>query len=190
MHTLQKSLVLVTSALSISLCAYSALTASPAFAADAPAATPAASPAAKGGGGIGVVDPDKVVKAYPKAEQLAKDLKKEEDRVHKMIEDGNRQLEEAKTARKPPAELEGLQKRLQETIDTEVKKVQLRAQSLETQLESDVQKAIKDEAASRKLDIVLLKPVVFMGGIDLTDSVMKRLAAAAPAAAGKPAATK
>lgn len=185
MHTLQKSLVLVTSALSISLCANTALTASAAFAADAPAA-PAATPAAKAGGGIGVVDPDKVVKAYPRAEQLAKDLKKEEDRVHKMIEDGNRQLEEAKTAHKPPAELEGLQRRLQETIDTEVKKVQGRAQSLETQLESDVQNAIKAEAAARKLDIVLLKPVVFMGGIDLTDSVMKRLAQAAPAAA-KPA---
>lgn len=181
MHTLQKSLVLVTSALSLTLAAF------PAFAADAPAA-PAATPAVKtGGGGIGVVDPDKVVKAYPKAEQLAKDLKKEEDRVHKMIEDGNRQLEEAKTARKPPAELEGLQRRLQETIDKEVKQVQGRAQSLETQLESDVQNAIKAEAAARKLDIVLLKPVVFMGGIDLTDSVMKRLAAAAPAAS-KPAA--
>ncbi len=179
MHTLQKSLVLVTSALSLTLCAF------PAFAADAPAA-PAATTAAKGGGGIGVVDPDKVVKAYPRAEQLAKDLKKEEDRVHKMIEDGNRQLEEAKTAHKPPAELEGLQRRLQESIDTEVKKVQGRAQSLETQLESDVQNAIKAEAAARKLDIVLLKPVVFMGGIDLTDSVMKRLAAA-PAAAAKPA---
>ncbi len=184
MHTSQKSLVLVTSALSLTLGASLALTA-PAFAADAPA-TPAATPAAKTGGGIGVVDPDKVVKAYPKAEQLAKDLKKEEDRVHKMIEDGNRALEEAKTAHKPPAELEGLQRRLQETIDTEVKKVQGRAQSLETQLESDVQNAIKAEAASRKLDIVLLKPVVFMGGIDLTESVMKRLAAAAPAAA-KPA---
>ncbi|MCC7528393.1 MAG: OmpH family outer membrane protein [Candidatus Melainabacteria bacterium] len=185
MYTLQKSLVLVTSALSISLCANAALTVSAANAADAPAA-PAATPAVKTGGGIGVVDPDKVVKAYPKAEQLAKDLKKEEDRVHKMIEDGNRQLEEAKTAHKPPAELEGLQRRLQETIDTEVKKVQGRAQSLETQLESDVQNAIKAEAAARKLDIVLLKPVVFMGGIDLTDSVMKRLAAAAPQAA-KPA---
>lgn len=186
MHTSQKSLVLVASALSLTLSAF------PAFAADAPAA-PAATPAAKsGGGGIGVVDPDKVVKAYPRAEQLAKDLKKEEDRVHKMIEDGNRQLEEAKTAHKPPAELEGLQKRLQESIDTEVKKVQGRAQNLETQLESDVQNAIKAEAAARKLDIVLLKPVVFMGGIDLTDSVMKRLAAATPAQASsaKPAATK
>jgi len=178
MHTLQKSLVLVTSALSLTLSAF------PAFAADAPAA-PAAPAVKTGGGGIGVVDPDKVVKAYPKAEQLAKDLKSEEDRVHKMIEDGNRQLEKAKTDHKPPAELEGLQRRLQESIDKEVKQVQSRAQSLETQLETDVQNAIKAEAAARKLDIVLLKPVVFMGGIDLTDSVMKRLAAST--AASKPA---
>ena len=71
-----------------------------------------------------------------------------------------------KPNKKPPAELEGLQRRLQESIDTEVKKVQTRAQSLESQLEGDVQNAIKAEANSRKLDIVLLKPVVFMGGID------------------------
>lgn len=181
MRYLHKSLVLVTSALSVTLLSLPAL-------AQAPAATPAAKPTlVGGGGGIGVVDPDKVVKAYPKAEQLAKDLKKEEDRVHKLIEDGNRSLEEAKTARKPPAELEGLQRRLQESIDKEVKTVQARAQSLESQLEGDVQNAIKAEAAARKLDIVLLKPVVFMGGIDLTDAVMKRLAANAPAAAAKPA---
>lgn len=133
---------------------------------------------------IGLVDKDKVVLAYPKAEQLAKELKREEDRVHKMIEEGNKQLEEAKTQKKPPAELEGLQKRLQTTIDTEVKKVQAKASSLESQLENEVSKAIRDEAAARKVDIVLWKPVVFMGGVDLTDGVMKRLAAVATAGSG------
>ncbi|HEY9786801.1 MAG TPA: OmpH family outer membrane protein [Candidatus Obscuribacterales bacterium] len=124
---------------------------------------------------IGLVDRDKVVLAYPRAEQLAKELKREEDRVHKMIEDGNKQLEEAKAAKKPPADLEGLQRRLQEQIDGEVKKVQSKAQSLESQLESEVNAAIKAEAAAKRVDIVLWKPVVFMGGVDLTEGVMKRL---------------
>lgn len=136
---------------------------------------PAAQPAPKGML-IGVVDKDKVVLAYPKAEQLAKELKREEDRVHNMIQEGNKQLEEARTAKKPPAELEGLQKRLQETIDGEVKKVQGKAQSLESQLENDVQAAIRAEASSRKIDVVLWKPIVFIGGVDLTEAVMKRLA--------------
>ena len=139
-------------------------------------AQPPAAP--KSASSIGLVDRDKVVLAYPKAEQLAKQLKAEEDRVHKMIEDGNRQLEDAKNQHKPPAELEGLQRRLQDTVDGEVKKVQAKAASLETQLENDVQAAIKAEAASRKIDIVLWKPVVFMGGVDLTDAIMKRLSVA------------
>src|SRR5580658_6184892 len=87
---------------------------------------------------VGTVDRDKVVTAYPKAQQAAEELKRSEEKVHKLIEDSNKQYEESKTAHKPPAELEGLQKRLQNQIDDEVKKVQARAQVLESQLESEI----------------------------------------------------
>lgn len=134
---------------------------------------------------VGVVDRDKVVTGYPKAQQAAEELKKSEDKVHKLIEDSNKQFEEAKTAKKPPAELEGLQKRLQNQIDDEVKRVQLRAQSLETQLENDIDGAIKAEAASRKIDVVILKQAVMMGGADITDGVVKRLSSVANVGASK-----
>ena len=125
---------------------------------------------------VGVVDKDKVVTSYPKAQQAADDLRKSEERVHKLIEDSNKQYEDAKTAKKPPAELEGLQRRLQTQIDDEVKKIQGKAQSLEGQLEKDIDEAIKAEASSRKVDTVLMKQAVLVGGVDLTDGVVKRLA--------------
>lgn len=128
---------------------------------------------------IGVVDRDKVVTSYPKAQQAAEELKRQEDKVHKLIEDSNKQYEEAKAAHKPPAELEGLQRRLQNQIDEEVRRVQSRAQGLEGQLESEIDTAIKAEAATRKIDTVFMKQAVLMGGTDMTDGVIKKLAPAA-----------
>lgn len=136
--------------------------------------------------GVGIIDRDKVVTSYPKAQQAAEELKKAEEKVHKLIEDSNKQYEEAKNAKKPPAELEGLQRRLQTTIDDEVKTVQARAQSLETQLETEIDSAVKGEAANRKVDIVILKQAVLVGGVDLTEGVMKRLTGLANAGAAKP----
>jgi Skp family chaperone for outer membrane proteins len=125
---------------------------------------------------IGVVDRDKVVTSYPKAQAAAEELKRQEDKVHKLIEESNKQYEEQKAAHKPQAELEGLQRRLQSSIDGEVKKIQDRAQGLEGQLESEIDSAIKAEAANRRVDAVLMKQAVLLGGQDLTDGVIKRLA--------------
>jgi Skp family chaperone for outer membrane proteins len=133
---------------------------------------------------IGVVDRDKVVTSYPKAQQAAEELKRQEDKVHKLIEDSNKQYEESKSAHKPQSELEGLQKRLQTSIDGEVKKIQDRAQGLEGQLEKEIDTAIKDEASARKVDAVFMKQAVLMGGTDITDGVIKRLG---PVSASKPA---
>jgi Skp family chaperone for outer membrane proteins len=138
-------------------------------------------------GAVGTVDRDKVITSYPKAQQYADELKKAEDKVHKLIEDSNKQYEDAKNAHKSPSELEGLQRRLQTSIDDEVKRIQARAQSLESQLENDIQSAISAEANSRKVDMVLMKQLVLVGGTDITDGVVKRLN---PAGTASTAATK
>ncbi len=130
---------------------------------------------------LGVVDRDKVITSFNKAQSAAEELKKTEESVRKLLEDSNKQYEEAKNAKKPPAELEGLQKRLQTKIDDEYKKAQAKAQNLETQLETDIDSAIKAEAASRKLDTVLMKGAVLLGGTDITEGVVKRLGASASA---------
>ncbi len=134
---------------------------------------------------IGLVDKTKVIQSFPKAAAAAEELKKAEDTVRGMLESSNKKFEDAKAAKKPQSELEALQKNLQKDIDAAYTSAQKRAQTLEAQLEKDIDKAIKDEADAHKLDTVLVKDSVLLGGIDITDGVVKRL----PATAAAPAKT-
>jgi outer membrane protein len=139
---------------------------------------------------VGIIDRDKVVAAYPKAQEAAGELKKMEEKLNKVIEEANRQYEDAKKANKPEAELKSLQAGLQSKIDREGKGFQERISGLEANLEGAVDTAIKAEAAQHHVDVVFLKQAVLFGGVDLTEGVLKRLTAAeaAAAAAAKPAA--
>jgi len=145
----------------------------------------ATQPAAAKSTSIGLVDKNKVITSFTKAQQAAEELKKKDEFVHGLLESSNKQFEEAKAAKKSQTELDALQKRLQAKIDTEFKTAQARAQSLEAELERDIDKAVKDEADSRKLDTVLVKDSVLLGGVDITDGVIKRLPATASAATSK-----
>ncbi len=141
---------------------------------------------------FGTVDREKVVANYPKAQAAAEDLKVLEDKIRKLVEESNKKFDDAKAAKKPQAEIEGLQRRLQTQLDEEVKKVKKHAEDLESQLENAIDSAIKAEAASRKLDTVFSKGAVLLGGVDLTNNVIKRLSvgssSAAPASNGTSAA--
>lgn len=130
---------------------------------------------------IGLVDRDKVVTSYPRAQSAVEDIKKAEEHFHSLIESSNKQYEDAKNAKKPAADLENLQKSLQTKIDGEQKKLEATAKNLEGQLEKDINGAIEAEATARKVDLVLLKPAVLVGGVDITDGVMKRLSSAGTA---------
>lgn len=131
---------------------------------------------------VGFIDRDRVVASFPKAQTAAEELKKLEERLQKTIEDANKQYDDAKKAKKPQAELDSLQKSLQTKIDQEGKTFQARVSSMESELETAVDGAIKAEAANHHVDVVLLKQAVLFGGVDLTDGVVKRLAAAQAAA--------
>lgn len=132
---------------------------------------------------VGFIDRDRVVASFPKAQTAAEELKKLEEKLQKTIEDANKQYDEAKKAKKPQAELDTLQKSLQARIDDEGKRFQARVSAMESELETAVDGAIKAEAAGHHVDVVLLKQAVLFGGVDLTDGVVRRLAAAQKAAA-------
>jgi Skp family chaperone for outer membrane proteins len=125
---------------------------------------------------VGLVDRDKVVTSYPRAQAAVEDIRKAEEHFHATVESSNKQYEDAKNSHKPQAELASLQKKLQEQIDSEQKGLESKAKSLESQLEKDINGAIQAEAASKKVDLVLLKPAVLVGGVDITEGVVKRLA--------------
>ncbi len=127
---------------------------------------------------VGFIDRDKVVASFPKAQAAAEELKRLEEKLQKVIEEANKQYEDAKKAKKPQQELDSLQKSLQVKIDEEGKRFQARVSSMEGELEGAVDTAIKAEAAGNHVDVVLLKQAVLFGGVDLTSGVVKRLAAA------------
>ena len=136
-------------------------------------------------GNIGIVYKVKLYSAYPALKTAANEIKSDEERLHKLIERSNKQFEEAKKAKKPQQELTDLHKRLQTEIDGEFQKFQKKALSMEKTLEGQLDDAIRNEAKGRQLDAVFDKSAVLMGGQDITDGVVKRLAAA-----GVPPATK
>jgi outer membrane protein len=144
--------------------------------ANAQTAAPVA--AAPTGKVVGIIDRDKVVASYPKAQAAAEELKRLEEKLNKVIEEANRQYEEAKKANKPEAELKTMQARLQSNIDREGKGFQEKISGLEAELETAVDGAIKAEAAQHHVDVVFLKQAVLFGGVDLTEGVLKRLTAA------------
>jgi Skp family chaperone for outer membrane proteins len=132
---------------------------------------------------VGYIDRDKVVASFPEATSAAEELKALEGKLQKTIEEANKQYDDAKKAKKPQAELDTLQKSLQTRIDTEGKMFQSRVSSMESKLEGAVDGAIKAEAATHHVDVVLLKQAVLFGGVDLTEGVVKRLAAQKQSAA-------
>lgn len=126
---------------------------------------------------VGVVDKVKLYSAYPRLKSAADEIKKDEERIHKLIETSNKQFDEAKKSKKPEAELNALHKRLQTQIDSEFKTFQNKALNMEKALETELDNAIKAEATAKNVTTVLDKSAVLLGGTDITDGVSKRLAA-------------
>ncbi len=139
---------------------------------------------------IGVVDKVKLYSAYPRLKSAAEDIKKDEERIHSLIERSNKEFDTAKKAKKPEQELNGLHKRLQGQIDEEFKKFQDKALNMEKQLESELDNAIKAEAKTKSLTAVLDKSAVLLGGTDITDGVAQRLASSPTVTGGNAPATK
>lgn len=137
----------------------------------------AAAPAFAQAASIGIVDKVKLYSAYPKLKSAAESIKKDEERIHGLIEKSNKEFDVAKKAKKPEAELNSLHKRLQGQIDEEFKKFQSKALDMEKTLETELDNAIKAEAKAKNLTAVLDKSAVLLGGVDITDGVAQRLAA-------------
>jgi outer membrane protein len=138
---------------------------------------------------VGVVDKVKLYSAYPRLKSAADEIKKDEERIHKLIETSNKEFDVAKKAKKPEQELNNLHKRLQGQIDSEFKTFQTKALNMEKQLETELDNAIKAEAKAKSVTTVLDKSAVLLGGTDITDGVAQRLASS-PAVTGNSAETQ
>ena len=120
---------------------------------------------------IGIVDADKVLTNYSKAQDVEADLKVKEAEIQKFIADAQKQIKDAAT----PVEKSNLEKKLSEEFklkQTEYRKMQITESE---KINNDIIAAIKTIAKEKSIDLVLAKGAVFAGGIDITDDVLKNL---------------
>lgn len=134
---------------------------------------------------IGVVEMQEVLQKHPRIKKLESDLKTEEDRLHKMIERSNKDFQVARKNKKPEAELKTLRKTLQSKIDKEVQTYQQTLIAKEKKLRDELYSAIQAEAKAKNLDTVIKKSAILVGGVDITDGVVKRISSATAKKASK-----
>ncbi|MEW5819053.1 MAG: OmpH family outer membrane protein [Cyanobacteriota bacterium] len=120
---------------------------------------------------IGTVDADKIIANYNKAQDVEAELKVKEAEIQTFIAEAQRKIKNAST----PVEKSNLEKQLSEEFrdkQTEYRKMQLDESK---KINEEIIAAIEKIAGSQSIDLVLAKGAVFIGGIDITDEVLKSL---------------
>lgn len=120
---------------------------------------------------IGVVDLDKVVNNYTKAQDVSADLKVKEAELQKFLADAQKQLKDTAS----PVEKKNLEDKLTQQFKAksdEFKDAQIKQWK---QIEDSIFSAIETVSKTNKLDIILVKSSVLLGGSDVTDQILTLL---------------
>ncbi len=120
---------------------------------------------------IGVVDFDKIVENYSKVKLLSDEISDKYSEIQRYTLDKEREYKKLSS----PLE----RKNFEEATAKELSKKQTAYLKLkekkEAEIDSAIKNAIKQVALETKVDTVVENSVVFFGGIDLTDKVVKTL---------------
>jgi outer membrane protein len=135
----------------------------------------AAAPMTAKAGEFAVVDVNKVVDNYGKAQEVTADLKVKESELQAFLKDAQSKIEAAKT----PVEKQSLETKLGEQFELK-RKAYLNSQTEKWQeIEKNITDTITSIAAKRKSEMVFNKSAVIVGGTDITEEVTKQLNTAA-----------
>lgn len=120
---------------------------------------------------VGVVDFDKVVDNYSKVKTWSDEMSDKVTEIQRYTLDKEREYKKLTT----PLE----RKNFEESTAREIQKKQEAYMRLKEKREADIENAIKNAvkqvAIENKVDTVVEKSVVFFGGVDITDKVVKLL---------------
>lgn len=129
---------------------------------------------------IGLVDYDKLVSAFHKAQIFKDDTEAKEAELEKMKADYAKQIREAKVKQpNNPVAVDQLQKSLKERFEVKLNEYRNVQESQARALENEVTTTIENIAKSKNLSVVVDKRVVLLGGTDITNDVLSRLNASA-----------
>lgn len=125
---------------------------------------------------IGVVDYEKLIRSYNKAQTFNDDREIREQELEKMRAEFVKQLREAKTSQSNnPVAVDQLEKQLQDKMNAKVSETRDWMTSKSNELEKEMNSAISTVATARKLDLVIAKQTVLHGGTDITNDVLAKL---------------
>lgn len=120
---------------------------------------------------IGIVDFDKIVDNYSKVKTVSNEISDKYAEIQRYSLDKEREYKKLST----PLE----RKNFEESVARELSKKQEAYLKLkekkEAEIDAAIKNAIKSVAIESKVTTVVEKSVVFFGGIDLTDKVVKQL---------------
>ena len=120
---------------------------------------------------VGIVDFDKVVDNYKRVQIVSDEISDKQAELQKYVLDKEREYKKLST----PVE----RKTFEDTTAKELARRQDAFMKLkdrkEAEIDTAIKNAIKTTAIANKIDTVVDSSVVFFGGIDITDKVVKTL---------------
>jgi len=120
---------------------------------------------------IGVVDINKILANYTVAQEVTANLKVQENELKKFVEKSKKRIKNAKT----PIERNNLKEKLSAQFNIK-RNAYAKDQSEKWQkIENNVLAKIKKVAKDKKIDIILNKQSVIIGGEDITGKVIDGL---------------
>jgi outer membrane protein len=124
---------------------------------------------------LGYVDTAQVFNSYGEAKRAQDQFRKKAEEYQEELGERQKQIEAARKAGKPEAEIQKMMKDAEEDLMPKKKAVEELDRKLSTQIKVKIEKAIADSAKAKKITTVVDKQIILYGGTDLTSDVLKRL---------------
>ena len=120
---------------------------------------------------IGVVDFDRVVENYSKVKAVSNEISDKYAEIQRYSLDKEREYKKLST----PLERKSFEENVGRELSRKQEAYLKLKQKKEAEIDAAIKNAIKQVAMTSKVTTVVEKSVVFFGGVDLTDKVVKQL---------------
>lgn len=124
---------------------------------------------------IGFIDSQQILKQYNKAVTAQSDLAKKQKEFQDILVVKQQELEKARTTSKNEEDLNQMRDDIEKELQPKRDELIQYNQKLSSQIENDVIETTKKIAKQLRIDVVLDKQVVILGGMDLTSLVISSL---------------
>lgn len=124
---------------------------------------------------IGYIDSQLLLKSYNKAIAAQSDLSRKQKEFQDLVIAKQQELEKARVSSKNEEELQVMKESLEESLQPKKEELLALNQKLSSEIEKDILDASKKVAKQLRIDVVLDKQAVLLGGMDITSMVLSSL---------------